>query len=440
MRRPRLADRVARRPARWHARQLRRRTDRSMLVEKETAAGQPADQPRFLAVDFFCGAGGTTRGLIDAGGYVIAGVDKETKCRRTYVENNRNLYWDLEPPRFLERDIFAKSAEYPAGEQAELADELREMISEARLAFPGVPLLFAICAPCQPFTTLSSKKKLSDGRTAKRGRDSNLLRAALEFVKEHKPEFVLSENVAGIQDERFGGIWEDFRNGLRELDFATGSETVCVSQFGVAQRRKRSILVAAARGSVRKDRLDGLLQLDMLIPTSDSAATPLTVEQAIKHLPALRAGDHDPAIPNHRTRSLTDLNIKRISSAKPGESNRYLEDTEHGDLSLACHRRVNARLKTRGFNDVYTRMRPDGPSPTITTKCHSISNGRFGHYDTSQNRGISLREAAALQSFPDCYVFHPVEQIEAVARMIGNAVPPRLAQFFATYLVQSVQS
>jgi DNA (cytosine-5)-methyltransferase 1 len=84
-------------------------------------------------------------------------------------------------------------------------------------------------------------------------------------------------------------------------------------------------------------------------------------------------------------------------------------------------------------------MRPDRPSPTITTKCHSITNGRFGHFDKAQVRGISLREAAALQSFPDDYIFYPLNQLEPVARMVGNAVPPKLANFFATYLVDSAK-
>jgi DNA (cytosine-5)-methyltransferase 1 len=116
-----------------------------------------------------------------------------------------------------------------------------------------------------------------------------------------------------------------------------------------------------------------------------------------------------------------------------------MENTEFGDLSLKCHRDVNNKLRVRCFTDVYTRMHPGRPSPTITTKCHSISNGRYGHYDTTQNRGISLREAAALQSFPDNYVFYPTDQIDPVARMIGNAVPPKLAQYFASYLVNSIE-
>ncbi len=142
--------------------------------------------------------------------------------------------------------------------------------------------------------------------------------------------------------------------------------------------------------------------------------------------------------PNHKTRALSELNFKRLASAKPGESNAYMQDTEHGDLSLDCHKRVNRKLDTRCFSDVYTRMSPDRPSPTITTKCHSISNGRFGHYDVRQVRGLSLREAAILQSFPDDYIFYPKDEIEPVARMIGNAVPPKLAGFFAGYLVNSL--
>jgi DNA (cytosine-5)-methyltransferase 1 len=164
----------------------------------------------------------------------------------------------------------------------------------------------------------------------------------------------------------------------------------------------------------------------------------VSVAQAIGHLPPIRAGEKHPEIANHQTRGLSELNFKRLSSAKPGQSNAYMEDTRHGDLTLDCHRRVIRKLGTRCFSDVYTRMAPDRPSPTITTKCHSISNGRFGHYDTRQVRGLSLREAAILQSFSDDYVFYSDDEVEPVARMIGNAVPPKLAQFFAGYLVNSL--
>lgn len=419
----------------WRRRGEANRRRSRTRVSAEAAGDR--QHPAFIAADFFCGAGGTTRGLIDGGGHVIAGIDKERRCERTYVENNTNEHGEREPPAFLARDIFPKTSEYPDGEQVQLAVELRELIAKARSKYAGVPLLFAICAPCQPFTTVS-RYPMSKTRLEKRVRDSDLLRAALVFVREHKPELVLSENVAGVSDPRFGGIWEEFQGELERLGYVTGTQSVCASRFGIAQRRKRSILLAVRKDRVGDDHLN--LTGALLVPDSDPQAPAMTVADVIGHLPPLGAGEAHPTIPNHRTRRLSDLNLKRLQSAKPGETNRYMLDTEFGDLSLDCHRRVNARLKTRGFNDVYTRMRSDGQAPTITTRSHSVSNGRFGHYDTKQVRGISLREAAALQSFKDDYVFYPAEQLEPVSRMIGNAVPPKLARFFADYLVRSLRA
>lgn len=410
-----------------------------MAVTKPRARSgrQPQPRPRFIAVDFFCGAGGTTRGLIDAGGYVMAGIDKDERCRETFLENNINTTVDYAPARFLHRDVFRREHDYPQGEKRELYAELDGLIAYYRRKVRGVPLLFAICAPCQPFTRLS-RKELSEKRKKGRDKDSNLLREAALYVARYRPEMVLSENVAGIKDPKYGGVWDEFRERLEALGYATGTKVVCTSKFGIPQYRKRSILLAVRRGLVRQERIADLLDSDILVPDSDPDAPITTVADAIGHFPPITAGQTHRKVPNHRARSLSELNLMRLGSAKPGESNAYMDATEHGDLTLDCHRKVNARLGDRCFTDVYTRMRPDRPSPTITTKCHSISNGRFGHYDTSQVRGISLREAAALQSFPDDYVFHPTDQIEPIARMIGNAVPPRLARFFAGYLADTI--
>ncbi|MGE7152992.1 DNA cytosine methyltransferase [Methylorubrum rhodesianum] len=394
------------------------------------------DRPKFLAIDFFCGAGGTTRGLLDAGGYVIAGVDKESACRRTYVENNRNHLLDGALPAFLERDIFERTEDYPSGQRFELVEELDALIGNARHSHPGVPLLFAVCAPCQPFTTLS-RRSMSPERLAKREKDRNLLQSAAALIERYRPELVLSENVAGIRDPRYGGIWEGFATELSRIGYATGTRLVCVSAFGIAQYRKRSILIGARADVVAPNFIDES-NGRLVVPDRDVSSPAQSVAEVIGHLPRLGAGEAHAEVPNHRARSLSALNIERLKFARPGETNRYMADTASGDLSLECHRRVNARLAQRCFNDVYTRMRADRPAPTITTKCHSISNGRFGHYDMDQLRGISLREAAALQSFADDYVFHPVERIEPIARMIGNAVPPKLARFFASYLVSSM--
>lgn len=395
-------------------------------------------KPAFLAVDFFCGAGGTTRGLIDAGGYVMAGIDKDARCRSTYVDNNINETVDYAPSRFMHFDIFPQTEDYPEGQKEELATHLDSLIDYYRRKAKGVPLLFAICAPCQPFTRLA-RKELSEKRKKGREKDSNLLREAASFVERFRPEMVLSENVAGIKDAKYGGVWDDFRTSLEALGYVTGTQVVCTSNFGIPQFRKRSILVAVRRELVRSENLADIMGRELLVPEADPNAAYVSVATAIGHLPAITAGETHAEIPNHRSRSLSDLNLKRLSSALPGQSNAYMATTEHGDLSLDCHQRVNARLNDRCFSDVYTRMRPNRPSPTITTKCHSISNGRFGHYDVTQVRGISLREAAILQSFPEDYVFHPTDQIEPVARMIGNAVPPKLARFFAGYLVKSLE-
>ncbi|QKC89476.1 DNA cytosine methyltransferase [Mesorhizobium sp. NZP2234] len=393
--------------------------------------------PAFLAVDFFCGAGGTTRGLIDAGGYVMAGIDKDDRCKTTYAENNINTAVDYASSRFLNFDVFPRDEEYEAGQQDELIAKLDDLIGYYKRKAPKVPLLFAICAPCQPFTRLS-RKKLSDKRKKGREKDRNLLAQAAVYVERYMPEMVLSENVSGIKDPKYGGIWEAFRQHLDTLGYVTGSKVVCTSKFGVPQFRKRSILIAVRRELVREERFADMLESELLVPESDPNAMVVTVADAIGHMPPIKAGETHIDIPNHRARTLSELNLKRLSSAKPGQSNAYMATTEFGDLTLDCHRKVNERLNNKCFTDVYTRMHPDRPSPTITTKCHSISNGRFGHYDMSQNRGMSLREAAILQSFPDDYVFYPTDQIEPVARMIGNAVPPRLAKYFAGYLVSSI--
>jgi DNA (cytosine-5)-methyltransferase 1 len=394
-------------------------------------------EPSFVAVDFFCGAGGTTRGLIDAGGYVIAGVDKDRRCESTYTGNNRNRSLDRAEARFLHFDVFPKTRNYKDGQQSELLTELEKLIPSYRKQAARVPLLFAICAPCQPFTRLS-KSEMSEERKAGRRRDKNLLREATAFVRHFMPELVLSENVQGIGDPKYGGVWDDFRRGLEELGYVTGSKVVCTSRFGIPQFRKRSILLAVRRKVVLPERCADLLKDALLVPDNDPDSVMVSVREAIGHLPPLAAGEQHPKIPNHRARALQKINFKRLKAAKPGQSNVYMKNLPQGDLSLACHRKVFKKLGTRCFTDVYTRMYPDRPSPTITTKSHSVSNGRFGHYDIRQVRAITPREAAILQSFPESYVFYPTDELEPVARMIGNAVPPKLAAFYSRYLARSV--
>ena len=158
----------------------------------------PIEIPKFLAVDFYCGAGGTTRGLLDAGGYVICGIDKDDSNRATFQSNNRNATLDEGEPQFLALDMFPNGPDYPGGQQQEVWDVLRDLIPRYRAVASGVPLLFVICAPCQSFTRFI-QRRMTAGRTESRERDLNLLSQTIGFIKEFRPEMVISENVASSQ-------------------------------------------------------------------------------------------------------------------------------------------------------------------------------------------------------------------------------------------------
>ena len=381
--------------------------------------------PNFLAVDFYCGAGGTSRGLLDAGGYVIAGIDKDEDCKKTYLDNNGNDALDGDEPAFLALDMFPFSDDYPQGQQQEIQDRLDDLISMYRKEAPDVPLLFAICAPCQSFTKFVQRRMTAD-REQGRERDQNLLEQTIPFIERFQPELVISENVASIKTGKLRHVWSDFQAALDDLGYSVGENGVCASRFGVPQYRRRRILAA-----IKKERV-GDLDFDLPIPYRDpKAPSSPSVKDAIGHLHELPAGGKCSHVFNHVCRNLTEVNQLRLKSVKPGEPNFGFADSQLGDLSLPCHRRLDAKGK-RGFGDVYTRIHPDRPSPTITTRFHSVSNGRFGHY--AQVRGLSLREGAALQSFPDNYEFHG-DGMDGIARMIGNAVPPKLSEYMARWLV-----
>ena len=381
--------------------------------------------PKFLAVDFYCGAGGTTRGLIDAGGYVVAGIDKDAACRKTYRRNNPNETLDKAKPTFIQKDMFPASSEYPNGEQSEILEKLRCLIADYRtnaetLTGKKIPLLFAVCAPCQLFTKFV-QRSITTERAAGRERDRNLLAQSLVFINEFRPDMVLSENVSGIENGQYGRVWKYFKSELRRMGYRVGNTEVNAHYFGVPQRRQRSIILATKAG------LPSRVALDLPVPQGCEDKN-LTVKNAIGKLPSLQAGGKDCQDPNHQCRNLTEINRRRLVAVPPGEPNFGFND----ELALPCHRRLEAKGK-RGFGDVYTRVHPDRPAPTITTRFHSVSNGRFGHYDDTQARGLSLREGAILQSFPSRYKFY-ADGMDTIARMVGNAVPPKLAENMADYL------
>lgn len=340
-----------------------------------------------IGVDFFCGCGGMTAGLTRAGVEVRLGIDIDPICRKTY-ERNTGV-------RFECRDI--RKLSYRRVERA-----LRSNGGKR-------PLLFAACAPCQPFS-----KVRKSGR--KRGNDSELLLEFLRFVLHFRPEYVISENVPCLQSSG-RRIIRKFIKSLREAGYRTDFRVVNAADFGVPQHRLRLVILASRAVT------------DVRIPEGPTRKSRPTVYGAIGNLPAIGAGARVSRPPNHWASGLSPKNLQRIRAVP----------TDGGDLRSVPaslrppSRRADGRRWKGAFFDVYGRMKWDAPAPTLTTRCNSYSNGRYGHPE--QDRAISLREAAALQSFPASYVFS-VSSIGDGARLIGNAVPVRLAFHLAKVLLK----
>ena len=329
------------------------------------------------AVDLFCGAGGLTRGLLDAGVEVVAGIDVDSSVGETYERNNR-------PARFLRRDMRTVDPE--------------DLIALLGVIKPSETLL-AGCAPCQMFS-----KHQRNGRA--RGPNATLLTAVARMVEAIRPGWVLIENVPGLMEVPGFSTLRRFVRLLQSTGYSIADGVLNACDHGVPQHRRRYVLIAARR-----------VEPALPTPVFGNGRNPLeTVRQWIAHYPPIAAGDTHPAVPNHEASPLSRLNLDRVRITPPDGGGRGNWPSR---LKLDCHRR-----RQNGFSDVYGRMWWDRIAPTLTGRCNSLSNGRFGHPE--QDRAISLREAASIQSFPDDYLFFGTRT--AIARQIGNAVPVRLAE------------
>lgn len=377
-----------------------------------------------VAIDFFCGAGGMTNGLIQAGMHVLGGIDNQPLCEQTYVQN---VNFDGTHPSYICKDVFPQTKTYPDGQQHEIAVCIRALLRDfkRRHGVRNVKLVFAICAPCQPFTKIT-KVEMSEGRQFKRQNDANLLLTTLALIKEFRPDALICENVEGMIALDEDSVLARFKRTLTRNGYSFDAKVINAKHFGIPQSRRRTIGLGFDSRRYK---------VDVAIPEGDASFEGfVSVAETIGHLPAIAAGEVHPTVPNHRARALTSLNLKRISCAPAGGNNSYLATTPYGDLSLDCHVRIEKKSGERSFSDTYTRLDGDSTAPTITTKCISVSNGRFAHYDPKQNRALSPREAALLQTFPENYVFYPQDNIQFSAALIGNAVPPRLAEYFGAHI------
>jgi len=334
---------------------------------------------QYAVVDLFCGIGGLTHGLIKAGLNVVAGLDIDSTCRYAYETNNK-------PAKFIEADITDYSS-----------DELAKLYPD-----DSIKILVG-CAPCQPFSKYTMRYR-------KNGRGSDdkwkLLNSFADKVEKIKPDIISMENVPELEKEK---IFQEFKEKLEELEYFVTYSIVYCPDYGVPQVRKRLVLLASRFGKIE------------LIKPIYTPKQYLTVRKTIGNLPILESGQRLPEDPLHYCTKLSEKNILRIKNSRQGGTWREWDDS----LKLKCHKKNSGK----SYGSVYGRMSWNKPSPTITTQFYGYGNGRFGHPE--QDRAISLREGAILQSFPRKYaIVDPNKEFNTkiIGTHIGNAVPVKLGK------------
>lgn len=337
---------------------------------------------KLTAIDIFSGSGGLTLGLKHAGFRVIGAVECDSLAVETYRINHKNtILWETDI-----RDLSV----------LEVKNRLKLEVGELDL--------LAGCPPCQGFSsmrTLNGSRNVDDPR-------NDLVFEFLRFVQDLKPKAIMMENVPGLtKDERF----DSFCRELEKMGYSCVHDVLDVARFGVPQKRLRMVLLAGKFGPIR-----------FAAPENRRC----TVREALSALPpAGKSGDCLHDLPEKRSDRIIDL-IDKIP--KNGGSRRDLGT----EKQLACHKKCD------GFKDVYGRMSWDKQAPTITCGCVNPSKGRFLHPD--ENRAITLREAALLQTFPSNYFFSLRRGKMPAAALIGNALPPEFVKRHAIEVKEYLQN
>lgn len=345
---------------------------------------------KLKAIDFFCGGGGMSFGIQKSGIEILAGIDNEESCLLTYEAN-------IGKGKFIKADVF----------------KLKETVLQKKLGLKkrDENLVLIGCSPCQFWSIIHTNKTKSE-------KSKNLLIEFRRFVEYFTPGYVIVENVPGVLRKKKESGLEDFINWLEGNKYSVHFDVHNVNDYGVPQNRNRFTLVAnrVTKKELFPEPING---------EKKKVKDFIGKENGIEDI---KAGHTDKSDFIHTSSSLSELNLKRIKKVPKNGGNR-LSFANDEELQLNCF-----KGKDNSFKDSFGRIYWDKPSPTITTKFNSISNGRFGHPDN--DRGLSLREGALLQSFPKNYVFYG-SNIGSIARLIGNAVPPIYAEKIGKSLISN---
>lgn len=338
---------------------------------------------RVTALDLFAGCGGLTLGLKQAGFNVLAAVEIDSLAAETYRSNHDDVVLKQDDIRFVS----------PLGLRRELG--LRK----------GELDLLAGCPPCQGFSSLRTR----NGNKRNRDRRNDLVWQMLRFAKTFEPKSIMMENVPRLINY---GPFKRLCQELTALGYTVNVEIKDAARYGVPQRRRRLILLAGKGKS---------------IPFAAEARSTRTVRLAIGDLK--EPGKSRDPLHNLPEKPRSDRIMRLIRDIpKDGGSRTDLSE----ERQLPCHKRSD------GFRDIYGRMAWDSVSPTITGGCFNPSKGRFLHPES--DRAITMREAAVLQSFPKRYRFSFRAGKEAIALMIGNALPPEFIRRHALAVLRSLRS
>lgn len=333
------------------------------------------------AVDFFCGGGGMSYGFQEAGINVLAGIDYEIKCKDTYEAN-------IKGSKFIHADVSNLKIE-------DLTKELDISLNDDNLILIG-------CSPCQYWSIINTEKKKSK-------RSKNLLKEFRRFVEHMNPGYVVVENVPGVLRKKRESGLSGFINWLKKNNYIVHFDNHDISDYGVPQSRKRFTLIA-----------NRICNKEIVPVKSEKPKVFVKDVLGVNNgFPKVPAGNKDKTEFQHTVAGLSYKNRERLKLVKKDGGNR-LGFANSQNLQLDCF-----IGKDESFKDTFGRLWWNRPAPTITTKFFSISNGRFVHPE--EDRALSLREGATLQSFPKTFVFK-TKSVGDTARIIGNAVPPEYAK------------
>lgn len=342
---------------------------------------KPLKKSSLKAVDFFCGGGGMSFGIKKAGIKILAGIDFELQCQATYEAN-------IKDAEFINKDVFKLKEEW-------LENKLNLKKEDNDLVFIG-------CSPCQYWSIINTDKKKSE-------KSKSLLVEFKRFVKYFNPGYVVVENVPGVLRKKNESGLNQFIEWLKKNKYIVHFDIHNTNNYGVPQNRKRFTLIANRVTNVE------------LKPRPKKGKIPVVKDYIGEEngFPKINAGHHDETDFKHSVPNITDLTLRRLKKVKKDGGNR-LGFSKDSELQLDCF-----IGRDKSFQDTFGRLWWDKPSPTITTKFFSVSNGRFVHPE--ENRALSLREGAVLQSFPKSFKLKG-DSMQSNARIIGNAVPPEYAK------------